>query len=246
MRHFFILFILFVGLVYGQYTNTNGKVIDKPFSELLKWRKNSSEPNLSYIETSNEWQQAINSDKDFFIWIGHATFLIKVNNKVILTDPIFSERASPFKRFGPKRLINTPLSVSDIPNVDIVTISHNHYDHLDIPSLKKISKQFKNVSFFVPEGDKRLLIKNNIDNYYYTELLKVFKKHKKNIKIIIHSAAQPSHDWAKNNLRCNAICPGGVFNNQSDKFVEPSQTNQTKKSLARCVSLLLKYQLFNP
>ena len=166
MRHFFILFILFVGLVYGQYTNTNGKVIDKPFSELLKWRKNSSEPNLSYIETSNEWQQAINSDKDFFIWIGHATFLIKVNNKVILTDPIFSERASPFKRFGPKRLINTPLSVSDIPNVDIVTISHNHYDHLDIPSLKKISKQFKNVSFFVPEGDKRLLIKNNIDNIY--------------------------------------------------------------------------------
>lgn len=71
-------------------------------------------------------------------WIGHATFLIQVGGKNILTDPIWSERASPLSFLGPKRHARPGLAWSDLPTIDIVLISHTHYDHLDRPTVKKL------------------------------------------------------------------------------------------------------------
>ena len=98
------------------------------------------------------------------IWIGHSTFLIKKNNLIILTDPVFSDRASPFKRFGPKRLIPPSITIEELPQIDVVTISHNHYDHLDIRSLKKLSKANPDLIFLIPEGDLDIFKKRNISN----------------------------------------------------------------------------------
>ena len=69
---------------------------------------------------------------------GHSTFLIKKNGITILTDPVFSDRASPFKNIGPKRLIPPAIPLKQLPEIDFITISHNHYDHLDIRSLKDL------------------------------------------------------------------------------------------------------------
>ena len=151
----------------SDYRNTNGKAINKSLSELLEWRLSRDKPVLSKIEISNSWQEIINNkNTNFAIWIGHSTFLINLNGVYILTDPIFSDRASPLKNIGPKRLIEPAININEIPKVDIVTISHNHYDHLDIKSLKIIANKFPQAKFLVPVGDKKLLEKNNIDNIF--------------------------------------------------------------------------------
>lgn len=151
----------------SDYKNTNGKAIDKSLSELLEWRLSRDKPVLSKIEISNNWQEIINNkNTNFAIWIGHSTFLINLNGVYILTDPIFSDRASPLKNIGPKRLIEPAININEVPKVDIVTISHNHYDHLDIKSLKIIANKFPQAKFLVPVGDKKLLEKNNIDNIF--------------------------------------------------------------------------------
>jgi L-ascorbate metabolism protein UlaG (beta-lactamase superfamily) len=71
-------------------------------------------------------------------WIGHATTLIQTQGLNILTDPIWSERASPFSFAGPKRVRAPGVRFEDLPKIDVVLISHNHYDHLDLPTLQRL------------------------------------------------------------------------------------------------------------
>ena len=101
---------------------------------------------------------------NYFTWIGQATILLDIDGTTFLFDPIFSERASPFTFIGPKRNIPPAIDIDNLPNIDYVFISHNHYDHLDIDSLIKLA-QFNPLTVFnVPKGDKKLLSSNSISN----------------------------------------------------------------------------------
>ena len=71
-------------------------------------------------------------------WIGHATVLVQTQGVNILTDPIWSERASPFSFAGPKRARAPGVRFEDLPKIDLVLVSHNHYDHMDLPTLKRL------------------------------------------------------------------------------------------------------------
>lgn len=71
-------------------------------------------------------------------WIGHATVLVQTQGLNILTDPIWSERASPFSFLGPKRVRAPGVRFEDLPKIDLVLISHNHYDHLDLATLRRL------------------------------------------------------------------------------------------------------------
>lgn len=82
-------------------------------------------------------------------WLGHASFLLQYQGLSILTDPIFSNRASPLRFLGPKRLQEPPLSAAELPAVDWVVISHNHYDHLDTATIRALPA---NVRYAVPLG----------------------------------------------------------------------------------------------
>lgn len=83
-------------------------------------------------------------------WIGHGTYYIKLENFAILGDPIFSGRASPVQLFGPKRGTPPGRDLDSLPRVDLVLISHDHYDHLDKGSIKRIHKKWPNCLFAVP------------------------------------------------------------------------------------------------
>lgn len=72
------------------------------------------------------------------IRFGHSTLLFKIENEFILTDPVFSNRASPFSFMGPKRFHESPISIDELPNIKSVIISHDHYDHLDKKSIEKL------------------------------------------------------------------------------------------------------------
>ncbi len=73
-------------------------------------------------------------------WIGHATFLVRMDGMTFVTDPMFSERASPFSFAGPKRLVPPGVPIDALPRVDFVTISHDHYDHMDLASIQALAK----------------------------------------------------------------------------------------------------------
>ena len=101
-------------------------------------------------------------------WIGHASFLVElpVQNGAergvrVLIDPVFSERTSPVTFFGPKRYTPTPCEVEDLPDVDIICISHNHYDHLDYDTVTKIYARRKgHLHFMTPLGTKAWFLQN--------------------------------------------------------------------------------------
>ena len=165
-----IFFVFYSSIVLSDYENTNGKPIEKSFQDLLKWATDDIETKIDYIEISNDWESLdFEEDDNYGVWVGHSTFLIKKNGITILTDPVFSDRASPFKNIGPKRLIPPAIPLKQLPEIDFITISHNHYDHLDIRSLKDLYSLNSNTIFLVPAGDKRLLERQKIENVYEYE-----------------------------------------------------------------------------
>jgi N-acyl-phosphatidylethanolamine-hydrolysing phospholipase D len=87
-------------------------------------------------------------------WIGHATLLVQIAGKNILTDPHFSDRASPVQWAGPKRVVAPAISMSDLPVIDMVILSHNHYDSLDANSIDGLVRREGGTEtlFLVPAG----------------------------------------------------------------------------------------------
>ncbi|HSX43622.1 MAG TPA: MBL fold metallo-hydrolase [Candidatus Saccharimonadales bacterium] len=85
-----------------------------------------------------------------FIWLGHSSFLLRMGGKNLLLDPVLSRRASPFQSIGPKRFSDPSLDVSELPDIDAVVISHDHYDHLDYGTVRQLRDKAKR--FFVPLG----------------------------------------------------------------------------------------------
>jgi L-ascorbate metabolism protein UlaG (beta-lactamase superfamily) len=94
-------------------------------------------------------------DNSFFAWLGHSSSLIAVDGKTILVDPVLEKRASPFAWFGPKRFHPTPATVEILPPIDVVLITHDHYDHLEAPTIKQLDG--KTGLFLVPLGIGELL-----------------------------------------------------------------------------------------
>jgi L-ascorbate metabolism protein UlaG (beta-lactamase superfamily) len=72
-------------------------------------------------------------------WLGHSTVLIEIDGYRVLTDPVWGPRASPSRLIGPKRFQPVPISLRDLPTIDLVVISHDHYDHLDYPTIRALA-----------------------------------------------------------------------------------------------------------
>ena len=89
-------------------------------------------------------------------FIGHATMLVQMDGMNILTDPIYSERASPAAWVGPRRYRAPGIRFEDLPPIDVVVVSHNHYDHMDVATLRRLERAHR-PRFFVGLGNKPLL-----------------------------------------------------------------------------------------
>tara|TARA_E500000331_G_scaffold356776_1_gene416170 strand:- start:805 stop:1893 length:1089 start_codon:yes stop_codon:yes gene_type:complete len=104
----------------------------------------------------------------FFVKLGHSTVLFKIEGRYVLTDPMFARRASPFRFVGPERFHPVPITIDELPPIDIVLLSHNHYDHLDEDSVKAL--KHKTQHFLVPLGLKVQLLDWGIQADNITEL----------------------------------------------------------------------------
>ncbi len=89
-------------------------------------------------------------------FVGHSTFIIQTSSITIITDPVFSERASPLSFIGPRRVRQPAVGIEQLPRIDLVLLSHNHYDHCDLASLKAIRQRF-DPQLVTPLGNGRLV-----------------------------------------------------------------------------------------
>jgi len=116
----------------------------KSFYEAIKWKLSSKSltwPTWIAIPENNKLPAS--HQKTSITSINHASFLIQTKGVNILTDPIWSKRASPLSFLGPRRIKAPGLQLEELPNIDIITISHNHYDHLDMKTIKQLESRFK-------------------------------------------------------------------------------------------------------
>jgi len=123
------------------------KMMREPRTPWPDWVENTGVPRLN---------EALGANQAAITFVNHATFLIQINGVSILTDPVWSERASPFRRIGPRRVRKPGVPFEELPAIDIVLLSHNHYDHLDIATLKQLRQRFA-PTVFTADGDARLV-----------------------------------------------------------------------------------------
>ncbi|XOV93930.1 MAG: MBL fold metallo-hydrolase [Bacteroidota bacterium] len=148
----------------------NGKTFINPadkkakgFPDVFKWMVGRDQgPWMKNYETFvGKKPKFPSKDKIKITFVNHSTFLIQWNKLNILTDPVWSNRCSPFSFAGPQRMRPPGIQFEDLPKIDLVLLSHNHYDHLDIHTVKRIEEKFK-PTFVVPLGVSDYLTKKNI------------------------------------------------------------------------------------
>jgi len=156
-------------LADGTFKNPEGSPERDPNIKwsMSKWNKEKKKIKINippdHIISKEEMLKnlkGLNSD-NYVAWIGHATFLIKLGNTTIITDPLFSKNAGPLI-FGPKRYVDPAIDLKDIPEVNLYLLTHNHYDHLDYRTIKKFP--YKKTKVLTPLKRGKYFTKNGFDN----------------------------------------------------------------------------------
>ena len=128
----------------GKFRNPEGSPVR---SENVKWSYSTFNKEKKKLDMTVPNEHVIKKNlvldkldsvknNDYIGWIGHATFLIKLGNTTIITDPVFSKNAGPLI-FGPKRYTEPALNLNELPKIDLFLLTHNHYDHQDMGTIRK-------------------------------------------------------------------------------------------------------------
>ena len=147
-------------LANGTFQNPEGsKVIDMNFNWSFKvFNQEKKKLDMTFPESNIIKKEKVLLDlnnfqkEDYVAWIGHATFLLKLGEITIITDPVFSKNAGPLF-FGPKRFTEPALKLNEIPRTDIFLLTHNHYDHQDMKTIMRFP--YKESKVLVPLGLKK-------------------------------------------------------------------------------------------
>lgn len=178
---------------------------DHGLLDFLKWRWEKTGKDIPGTEdyafpvvTTHHELLKTNREKTTLTWIGHATFLIQVNGINILTDPQFSNRASPVSWAGPQRVVKPGLSIDELPEIDFIIYSHDHYDSLDVATLEALSKHNRQrpVHYIVPLGFKTWFEEQDIDTTHVVEFDWSDSKQFAAVRI----TAEPIQHWCKRTL----------------------------------------------
>jgi len=148
-----------------QSDHFNGKTFFNPGApshagllDLIRWKRTSTaKPWPARVEvTPSPVPAAPVGEGITATWVGQSTFVLRSARATLLTDPIFSDRASPVRWAGPKRAARPGVDFEALPRVDLVLLSHDHYDHCDVPTLRRLAQR-DNPLVVAPLGHRRLL-----------------------------------------------------------------------------------------
>ncbi|MEZ4704907.1 MAG: MBL fold metallo-hydrolase [Bdellovibrionota bacterium] len=154
------------------FRNTEPWHFNKNALDFFKWRweaifKEIDRPTMDVLPYAQPALDVIHSKpgRPVATWLGHSTILYQIDGKSMLTDPHFSDRASPVQWIGPKRFMRPVVEVEHLPHIDYVVISHDHYDHLDRGSILALYQRFgDDLTFVVPLGIRCWLAEQGIHN----------------------------------------------------------------------------------
>lgn len=150
------------------FSNSNAavRIGEFPWYEIL-WRRTqgdfnpSEEPPGGYARFAAEWSSAVNLEKlqepgpsPQITWLGHASLLLQIAGQNLLIDPQLSDYAGPLRLLSARRRVPPPLAAQQLPKIDYVLISHNHYDHLDEDTLRALQAAGQRPTYLVPLGLK--------------------------------------------------------------------------------------------
>lgn len=196
-----------------KFFNPEGHEV-KSFWTVLKWKFTSEASEWpESVPNSNYTLPPLETNKAVVTFINHASFLIQLPGVNVLTDPIYSERASPVKFAGPKRVRAPGLGFEMLPPIDVVVISHNHYDHLDLDTLKRLDGKYHPL-FLVPLGDEKLLKNAGIQNVKEMDWWDEVQV--KDLKIIF----TPSKHWSARGLfdKCDSLWGSFMLDHSGSKI----------------------------
>lgn len=150
-------------------TNMSAKNMIKAIGGMFKTIPNAKPNNPIDVTSLDATSLSNYNSKTRIIWFGHSTFLLQINGKNILIDPMFSDVPAPHPLLGSKRFNeDKPITIEQLPHIDAVLISHDHYDHLDYESIKKLKEKVS--TFYVPLGLGNHLIEWNVAKERIIEL----------------------------------------------------------------------------
>jgi L-ascorbate metabolism protein UlaG (beta-lactamase superfamily) len=118
----------------------------RPLKDVVSWQRTRQKavwPASVPLRAHEPPPHEVSSAHAAVTFIGHSTFLIRTAGAAIITDPVFTTHAGPFGRTGPRRVRPPAVAIADLPSLDLVLLSHNHYDHLQPPSLRAIARRGK-------------------------------------------------------------------------------------------------------
>lgn len=193
------------------------------FFDFLKWRWRRMFQQLPEAESyrfalaeNDPASLVANVKKKTVTWIGHATLLLQLDGRNILTDPVFSERASPVQWAGPRRVVPPGIALADLPKIDIVVISHDHYDALDSDSIRQLYQRSggNQTVFLVPLGLKDWFDGLGIQKVYELDWWE--ERMTAGLKIV----AVPVQHWSKRNMfsRNRSLWAGWVILSPGFRF----------------------------
>jgi N-acyl-phosphatidylethanolamine-hydrolysing phospholipase D len=145
-----------------EYTNLDGTTPDKGLADILKWQldrlrgRATRDPGGFVTPRRDNDGAALRSADPHLTWIGHATFAARLAGKLVVTDPVLVDRLGTVRRLTPPGVARR-----DLPPVDVVTVSHAHYDHLDVASLQALGRQ---ATYVVPRDCGELLHEAGLPN----------------------------------------------------------------------------------
>lgn len=145
-----------------------GGHLPKDFKALLDWQLEGGKaqwPKSYPSPYDDEPPERVTGNDLRVSFIGHASLLLQFDGLNILSDPVYSKRASPFQSFGPKRVCGPGVRFENLPPVDVVLLTHNHYDHMDLPALKRLL-EVHDPLFVTPLGNDTIL--TNADRRFRT------------------------------------------------------------------------------
>jgi len=172
--------------------------------EIMKWQMSGDKQKWPHFVENKKYPfppARVTGDKISTTWVGHSTVLIQTAGLNILTDPFFSDRASPFRFMGPKRVRNPGIAMADLPPIDVILLSHNHYDHLDQPALRTLAKNHS-AKLITPLGNSRHVSGHDVVELDWRQNQKIY-----NINITL----MPALHWSKRSLRDTNRSLWGAF-----------------------------------
>ena len=175
-----------------------GKPLNKGFGSFLKWRVTAAKqewPEYSELAAYDHPPERVFGDQLRVSLVGHATVLIQTQGLNILTDPVWAERASPVQWAGPRRVHPPGIALQDLPPIDVVLISHNHYDHLDLTTISRLWN-LSRPRIIVPLGNDHIITDHDpaivAEAYDWGDFVQI------TTEVAVH--IEPMHHWSARGL----------------------------------------------